>query len=41
MNASTLVQKLLNYCNGLRSDGMNYGDHSEQPTVTPVPAWEV
>ena len=26
MNASTLVQKLWNYCNVLRDDGMSYGD---------------
>ena len=27
MNASTLVQKLWNYCNVLRDDGMSYGDY--------------
>jgi type I restriction enzyme M protein len=26
MNTSTLVQKLWNYCNVLRDDGMSYGD---------------
>ena len=26
MNSSTLVQKLWNYCNVLRDDGMSYGD---------------
>jgi type I restriction enzyme M protein len=30
MNASTLVQKLWNYCNVLRDDGMSYGDYVEQ-----------
>ena len=30
MNASTLVQKLWNYCNVLRDDGMGYGDHLEK-----------
>ena len=32
MNASTLVQKLWNYCNVLRDDGMSYGDYVEQFT---------
>ncbi|MCK9368052.1 MAG: type I restriction-modification system subunit M [Metallibacterium scheffleri] len=32
MNASTLVQKLWNYCNVLRDDGMGYGDYVEQLT---------
>lgn len=32
MNASTLVQKLWNYCNVLRHDGMSYGDYVEQLT---------
>ncbi len=32
MNASTLVQKLWNYCNVLRDDGMSYGDYVEQLT---------
>ena len=41
MSGNGLTQKLWNYCNVLRDDGMNYGDHSGQPTVTPVPAWEV
>ena len=27
MNSSTLVQKLWNYCNVLRDDGMSYGDY--------------
>ena len=30
MNASTLVQKLWNYCNVLRDDGMSYGDYVEK-----------
>jgi type I restriction enzyme M protein len=32
VNASTLVQKLWNYCNVLRDDGMSYGDPVEQLT---------
>ena len=30
MNFATLVRKLWNYCNGLRDDGMSYGDYVEQ-----------
>ncbi|MDH5667663.1 MAG: type I restriction-modification system subunit M N-terminal domain-containing protein [Nitrospira sp.] len=32
MTASGFVQKLWNYCNVLRSDGMSYGDYIEQLT---------
>ena len=32
MSTSTLVQKLWNYCNVLRDDGMGYGDYVEQLT---------
>jgi hypothetical protein len=32
LNTSTLVQKLWNYCNVLRDDGMSYGDYVEQFT---------
>ena len=32
MNTSTFVQKLWNYCNVLRDDGMSYGDYVEQLT---------
>jgi type I restriction enzyme M protein len=32
MNASSLVQKLWNYCNVLRDDGLSYGDYVEQLT---------
>src|SRR5207245_940078 len=32
MNSSTLVQKLWNYCNVLRDDGLSYGDYVEQLT---------
>jgi type I restriction enzyme M protein len=32
MTAATLVQKLWNYCNVLRDDGMSYGDYVEQLT---------
>jgi len=27
LNTSTLAQKLWNYCNVLRDDGMSYGDY--------------
>lgn len=32
MNTSTLVQKLWNFCNTLRDDGVGYGDYLEQLT---------
>ena len=32
MNSATIVQKLWNYCNVLRDDGMSYGDYLEQLT---------
>jgi type I restriction-modification system DNA methylase subunit len=32
LNTSTLVQKLWNYCNVLRDDGMSYGGYVEQLT---------
>ena len=32
MNSSGIVQKLWNYCNVLRDDGMSYGDYVEQLT---------
>jgi len=32
MNQSSIVQKLWNYCNVLRDDGMSYGDYVEQLT---------
>ncbi len=32
MNTNTLVQKLWNYCNVLRDDGISYGDYVEQLT---------
>jgi type I restriction enzyme M protein len=32
MNATTLIQKLWNYCNILRDDGLSYGDYVEQLT---------
>ncbi len=32
MNTAPLVQKLWNYCNVLRDDGMSYGDYVEQLT---------
>jgi type I restriction enzyme M protein len=28
--SSTIVQRLWNYCNVLRDDGMSYGDYVEQ-----------
>jgi len=30
-----IVQKLWNYCNVLRDDGMSYGDYVEQLTFSP------
>jgi type I restriction enzyme M protein len=30
MNVSTLVQKLWNYCNIPRDDGLTYGEYIEQ-----------
>jgi type I restriction enzyme M protein len=32
MGSSAIVQKLWNYCNVLRDDGMSYGDYVEQLT---------
>ena len=32
MVSSAIVQKLWNYCNVLRDDGMSYGDYVEQLT---------
>ena len=32
MNTTAIVQKLWNYCNVLRDDGMSYGDYVEQLT---------
>ncbi len=32
MNSNGIVQKLWNYCNVLRDDGMSYGDYVEQLT---------
>jgi type I restriction enzyme M protein len=32
MNSATIVQKLWNYCNMLRDDGMSYCDFVEQLT---------
>ena len=32
MNSATIVEKLWNYCNVLRDDGMSYGDYVEQLT---------
>jgi type I restriction enzyme M protein len=32
MSAIPIVQKLWNYCNVLRDDGMSYGDYVEQLT---------
>jgi type I restriction enzyme M protein len=32
MSTSSIVQKLWNYCNVLRDDGMSYGDYVEQLT---------
>jgi len=32
MNADSIVPKPWNYCNGLRDDGMSFGDYVEQLT---------
>lgn len=32
MSGKQIVQKLWNYCNVLRDDGMSYGDYVEQLT---------
>lgn len=32
MNSNDLVQRLWNYCNVLRDDGLSYGDYLEQLT---------
>jgi type I restriction enzyme M protein len=32
VNTAGIVQKLWNYCNVLRDDGMSYGDYVEQLT---------
>jgi type I restriction enzyme M protein len=32
LTSSAIVQKLWNYCNVLRDDGMSYGDYVEQLT---------
>jgi hypothetical protein len=40
-NPTALVQKLWNYCNILRDDGLSYGDYVEQLTfgsVAPAPS---
>jgi len=29
MNSAAIVQKLWNYCNVLRNDGMSYGDYEQ------------
>jgi type I restriction enzyme M protein len=33
MNASTLIQKIWNFCHTLRDDGVGYGDYLEQLSV--------
>jgi hypothetical protein len=38
MNTSTIVQKLWNYCNVLRDDGMSYGDYVEAAPRQLLPA---
>jgi len=35
MNTSSIVQKLWNYCNVLRDDGMSYGDYVEAASAHP------
>lgn len=36
-NPSELVQKLWDYCNFLRDDGLSFGDYTEQLTVLRLP----
>ncbi|MCL4552406.1 MAG: type I restriction-modification system subunit M N-terminal domain-containing protein, partial [Candidatus Marsarchaeota archaeon] len=31
-SSSTIIQRVWNYCNVLRDDGMSYGDYLEQLT---------
>ena len=38
MNTATIVQKLWNYCNVLRDDGMSYGDYVEAAPRQLLPA---
>ncbi len=38
MNTSNIVQKLWNYCNVLRDDGMSYGDYVEAAPAHPCAA---
>jgi type I restriction-modification system DNA methylase subunit len=41
MNSATLVQKLWNYCNILRDDGLSYGDYVEQLTFLLLLKWRM
>ena len=36
--SATIVQRLWNYCNVLRDDGVSYGDYVEQFTVMGLPS---
>ena len=36
-HSQQIVQKLWNYCNVLRDDGLSYGDYVEQLTLPAVP----
>ena len=38
MIANGIVQKLWNYCNILRDDGLSYGEYVEEETPSPQPS---
>jgi type I restriction enzyme M protein len=39
MTTSSIVQKVWNYCNILRDDGVSYGDYLEQLTYLSFLRW--
>ena len=40
-DAQIIVQKLWNYCNVLRDDGLSYGDYVEQLTSCSSSKWQM
>jgi type I restriction enzyme M protein len=40
-NSTQIVQKLWNYCNILRDDGLSYGDYVEQLTFLLFSRWRM